>query len=72
MARSTHVYVVDVPNGPLVAAFTVKHELISWLRRHRSDVLWCVYRVTRLGDNSEAVPVVLPIDELLGEIRRAR
>jgi hypothetical protein len=34
MARSAYIYVVtDGPVGPPVAAFTVKHELLTWIER---------------------------------------
>lgn len=51
MARSQYVYVVEKSRGAgqfsqLIAAFTVKHELATWLyRRHDKDVY-----VTRLED----------------------
>lgn len=32
MARSSYVYVVQTVSGGVVAGFTVKHELVSWLR----------------------------------------
>jgi len=36
MARSTKIYVVATgePDAELLAAFTVKHELVSWLERN--------------------------------------
>lgn len=51
MARSTTIWVVmDSEDNPLpVAAFTVKHELISWLKRHPGAVRLC--RVFRCSDN---------------------
>jgi hypothetical protein len=38
MARSSYIYVVT-NKGELRAAFTVKHELVSWLDRHDDDQL---------------------------------
>lgn len=45
MARSTNVYVVQDPSGAVVTAFTVKHELASWLARRGQQFL-----VTRVRD----------------------
>ncbi len=48
MARSAYVYVVANGTGHLLAAFTVKHELLSWLARpeHEQDRdVWVVVRV---------------------------
>lgn len=40
MARATYIYIVTEGNRP-VAAFTVKHELKTWLERNPGDyVLW--------------------------------
>jgi hypothetical protein len=45
MPRSRYIYtVVDVSGSPVLAAFTVKHELITWLgvQSHLSpaDTVW--------------------------------
>lgn len=45
MTRSTNVYVVQNASGAIVSAFTVKHELASWLARNGS-----LYLVTRVRD----------------------
>lgn len=34
MARSVYIYIVDSFIGP-IAAFTVKHELMSWWQEHK-------------------------------------
>jgi len=39
MARSTKIYVAFVAAEPQ-AAFTVKHELISWLEKHGHPLMW--------------------------------
>lgn len=56
MARSTNVYVVQAASGAVVAAFTVKHELASWLARN--GYLYLVTRV-RDADFSSERPVQL-------------
>lgn len=45
MARSQYIYmVVDQSGGPVLAVFTVKHELITWLDRRTTgaaeDEVW--------------------------------
>lgn len=52
MARSTYVYVVVVLDTP-IAAFTVKHELLSWLNRHPLKDA----RVWRVHDNTHGEPI---------------
>jgi len=51
MPRASYVYVVRL-TGTLVAAFTVKHELVTWLRVRLAEAphLEDLYRVTRLRD----------------------
>jgi hypothetical protein len=44
MARSTYIYLVTKDGSP-VAAFTVKHELATWLSRNQGD-----YVLYRIGD----------------------
>lgn len=67
MARSTYVYVVQ--EGDVVAAgFTVKHELMTWLRRQgpRLGALE-VTRVHDGGDRPEQNATVDAVDLLQGE-----
>lgn len=45
MARATSIYIVQNASGTVVSAFTVKHELASWLSRHGFT-----YLVTRVRD----------------------
>lgn len=50
MARSSYIYMVENPeSGAVLAAFTVKHECVSWLkyqRRHHYPLdVWTVMRV---------------------------
>lgn len=61
MARSTYVYVVVDTDGNIVSAFTVKHEMQSWLNRHKGD-----HRVWRVRDNdtTHKYPPVEITDEL--------
>ncbi|MGY1946665.1 hypothetical protein [Nocardia asiatica] len=49
MARSQYIYIVTVAGGgwvDIVAAFTVKHELVTWLRNNPAPD----HRVTRVND----------------------
>lgn len=48
MARSTYIYVVMDSGDEVVAAFTVKHELLTWLSSHTNDD----YHVWRLDDGA--------------------
>ena len=49
MARSTYIYIVEnIEAGAVLAAFTVKHECVSWLRRQDKEYdlrRWIVMRV---------------------------
>lgn len=57
MARATYIWIVQNGEGDIVAAFTVKHELGSWLDANGSD-----YLVLRIRDgrwNAAARPVEL-------------
>lgn len=66
MARSTAVYVATVFGTP-IAAFTVKHELIAWLRRTNGGPMGTIVR--RLPDGAPAgrarISEMLCIEELL-------
>lgn len=73
MARSTYVYVVekDWDDGhEVVAAFTVKHELVRWLKRNTMQVgyktFW-EFRVKRVRDgvSSENTITDMSVAELL-------
>ena len=46
MARATKIYVVEAPNTSISGAFTVKHEMISWLERHSIDETSLVWSVS--------------------------
>lgn len=62
MARSTYIYVVMDPRAPLpVATFTVKHEMVGWLKRTRKPGSTKVYRY---GDGPHRQPVSMDIEEL--------
>lgn len=52
MPRSTYIYVVIDQEGSVAAAFTVKHELVTWIGRH-PDV--AVDTVLRVGDGGGKV-----------------
>ena len=68
MARASYIYAVleaDSRVWPLVAAFTVKHELCSWYERHEhfgGGVDWHVVRVPdgRQADHNafEGAPLI--------------
>ena len=51
MARSTYVYLVTQYGTPF-AAFTVKHELMTWAERTIPPHLFSEYRVHRMPDGS--------------------
>jgi len=59
MPRASYIYVVRLSGG-LVAAFTVKHELMTFLR-HRTEMaphLTEHYRVHRVRDGQAALPAL--------------
>jgi hypothetical protein len=45
MARSSYIYVVQNGDGDVVAAFTVKHELVTWQERNEGR-----FQITRVRD----------------------
>ena len=62
MARSTYVYIVRDPDGRILGAFTVKHELRSWLTR-QEDRIW--YMITRHQDaNPDAGGTLMTTGEI--------
>ncbi|MBF6358105.1 hypothetical protein IU449_26780 [Nocardia higoensis] len=63
MARSEYVYIVTAVEGgcaDILAAFTVKHELVSWLRANPASD----HRVTRVRDGHDPHPTIIDITEL--------
>lgn len=66
MARSTCVYVVVNDEGLPWAAFTVKHELVSFLRRLGPDVD-LVPAVFRLPDGYEGKVTELDVRGLVAQ-----
>ena len=62
MPRSSYVYVVMQDEQPLVG-FTVKHELVSWLKRPGRETSW--YSVMRLSDGVCAAPESLDVGALV-------
>lgn len=57
MARAMHIWLVQDTQGDVVAAFTVKHELGSWLDKHGVNFL--VSRIQDGRHNPGARPVEL-------------
>lgn len=55
MARSTYVYVARTADGAVVAAFTVKHELIRWIGNNPD----ACDNVLRLRDGGYGEPEVM-------------
>lgn len=64
MARSSYVYVVSDGLGPL-AGFTVKHELVTWLRRNQRPTLTLL--VHRLVDGRDGAITHLDVNDLIGD-----
>jgi hypothetical protein len=58
MARSSYIYVVQDSFKGIMAAFTVKHEMESYLRKEGSDIT-----VTRLRDGKPDARIDLIIDQ---------
>jgi hypothetical protein len=65
MARSSYVYIVTNANL-VVAGFTVKHELVSWLRTRSYTPTQHIFRMQDGGKGG--YPVELDLHELLGEV----
>jgi hypothetical protein len=62
MARSTYCYVVTEYGDP-ISAFTVKHELVTWLKR-QDDV--SELKVTRVADGLHGpMPSVMNPEDLI-------
>lgn len=55
MARSTYVYLLT-QYGQLYGAFTVKHELVSWVLYYIPPHLYSEYRVHRMPDGEMFSP----------------
>jgi len=53
MSRSTYIYVVMGKTDPM-AAFTVKHELVSWIERCVGADVVGMLRIFRLVDNGRS------------------
>lgn len=53
MARSTRIYVVQGFDGHVINAFTVKHELVRYLKPHAGTPWTTGVTVTATGDNVE-------------------
>jgi hypothetical protein len=68
MARSSYIYLLSRhlwsrdPGQP-VTAFTVKHEMISWLDRNRDE--WDSLRIFRVADGRDAAITELNVEELM-------
>lgn len=54
MARASKIWIINAPHGP-AHAFTVKHELVSFLRRYPEQQK---RTITSLSDGTAASPVV--------------
>jgi hypothetical protein len=57
MSRASYIWIVTNAQGGILAAFTVKHELVSWLRSEPGKIRW--WNVERVRDGNPA---------LLGEV----
>jgi hypothetical protein len=51
MARSTYIYLALGRQGEVEAAFTVKHELVTWLEHSQGD-----YELWRIPDGGHGEP----------------
>lgn len=61
MARSTYIYIVEEhwdDGHRIVAAFTVKHELVTWLTRNTGRD----FRVIRVNDGISSVERITQMD----------
>jgi len=69
MARSRYIYLALIDTQP-VMAFTVKHELVSWLRHWldtpAGQLLQHGLRLWRLDDGESTPHHPLTVDDLLG------
>jgi hypothetical protein len=69
MARSSYVYIVcktadptsaREPGSDIIAAFTVKHEMLSWIRSEKYEPKYLI--VWRLSDGDRRERVRMDID----------
>lgn len=62
MARAEYIWLVRDPDGDPIAAFTVKHELVGWLKRRTAGWehtdLASSWEITRLRDGGHAIAPV--------------
>ena len=64
MARSSYVYVAQNDEGMPIAGFTVKHELVTYLRKRGAD---SVGGVVRLRDGGQGSAAELDPEELIAD-----
>lgn len=57
MARAEYIWVVRDGVGDLIAAFTVKHELVGWLKRRTTGWVGLAesWEITRLRDGGNVI-----------------
>lgn len=70
MARYLNIYAVYDHTGDVTGCFTIKHEMVTWLDRHRDEVGFADWSVWRYPDNpgfgpAKRGPTLMPIEELL-------
>lgn len=53
MARSSYIYVVRTLDRELVTAFTVRHELATWLRCSENEADLPLLRIDRVRDGRD-------------------
>lgn len=61
MARASYIWIVLNSLGRPMAAFTVKHELQTWLEQRTSGTAWRVMRIRHW----DQFPTLLTIEEAL-------
>jgi hypothetical protein len=62
MARSTYVYVIQEVDRSPISAFTVKHELISHIKRDLYQGLG--WTILRFKDGVKEFPTVFSVEEI--------
>jgi hypothetical protein len=67
MARSSSIWIVLDEGRELRAAFTVRHEAVSWLTRHSNVDGWIVVRFSdgSFVGNGVQVRTIYPVNEFL-------
>lgn len=65
MARCTSIWLVFGQNGGVRATFSVRHEMVTWVRKQDDPADWHVFRYRDNPRFADDLPVRVDMGELL-------